>query len=275
MAVKLLAFDLDETTIIGNKYLPDENREALFNAKEKGVILVPATGRVIRFIPKEILELNYLDYAITSNGGDVYNLKNLDVVYSSLLPRETALKIEELLLNYPVYLDYYIGQYPVTKERDRELAKKKYNIPQRKYVFLDKEYKYVNSLEEGIDSMNCLPSKIFMPYLPDNLREEILFQLSKFDDISVTYSFKDNLEINHKYATKGYALEYLCKSLNINKSEVMAIGDNGNDISMLKYAGVSVAMGNAEKATKAASKHVTDTCENFGFAKAVNDFILK
>ncbi len=273
MDVKLLAFDLDGTSIIDHKYLPNENRDALIRAREKGVILVPSTGRIVSYIPKDVLDIDGIDYAITSNGGAVYELSTMNILHEALLEYNTALAVEEILCEYPLYLEYYLNGVPATKERDVNLAIKKYNIPKRKHDFLGKKYTYIDSLKHGLELLDCLPPKINMPYVPENLREEIISRLKKFDDITITYSDYDNLEVNHKLASKGYALEFLCAKLGIKKENVMAIGDNGNDIAMLEFAGISVAMGNAIDTTKEKAKHVTDICENFGFAKALNKFI--
>ncbi len=274
MDIKLLAFDLDGTSIIDHKYLPSENREALIKAREKGVILVPSTGRIVSYIPKDVLEIDGIKYAITANGGSVYKLENKEILHEALLKRETALAIEEILCEYPLYLEYYLNGQPTTKERNLSEAIKNYGIPERKHHFLGKNYTYIDSLKQGIDDLNCLPPKINMPFIPENLREEIILRLSQFHDITITYSDYDNLEINDKHASKGYALRFLCDYLNINSENVMAIGDNGNDISMLDFAGTSVAMGNANQSAKDAAKHITENCDDFGFAKAVEKFIL-
>ena len=84
--IKLLAFDLDGTTITEHKYLSPGNREALLAAEEEGVILVPATGRMKSFLPEEITALPGVRYAITSNGAAVYDLLEDRAVHESLIP---------------------------------------------------------------------------------------------------------------------------------------------------------------------------------------------
>ena len=91
----------------------------------------------------------------------------------------------------------------------------------------------------------------------------------------VAYAMDYNLEITSNTCCKGQGLQYLCDMLNADRSEVMAIGDSNNDISMLKSAGISVAMGNASNTVKTNALHITDTCENDGAAKAIEKYALK
>ncbi len=123
------------------------------------------------------------------------------------------------------------------------------------------------------DSGVC-PEKINLPYLPVDTRNELIEKLSKISDLKLTSSIPDNLEINAHNATKGIALEKLCEHLGIDKEECMAIGDNGNDADMLKFAGVSVAMGNSSQEAFDSAKYRTLSCENDGLAEAIYKFIL-
>ena len=96
-AVKLLAFDLDGTTITEHKYLSPGNREALIKAQAAGVELVPATGRMKTFLPQEILDLPGVRYAITANGAAVYDLREDKPVYQRLIPNEKARQVQQVL----------------------------------------------------------------------------------------------------------------------------------------------------------------------------------
>ena len=83
------------------------------------------------------------------------------------------------------------------------------------------------------------------------------------------------MEVMRNGSTKGDAVRYLANYFGIDKEEVMCIGDSENDLSMIKYAGTGVAMGNASEDIKSVADYVTDTNVNDGVAKAINKFVLK
>ena len=91
-------------------------------------------------------------------------------------------------------------------------------------------------------------------------------------DMALSSSFINNIEINSLDATKGAALAFLCDYLGVDVSQSMSFGDGTNDISMLKAAGIGVAMGNAMDEVKVHADYVTDTCDNDGMAKAIERF---
>ena len=139
--IKLLAFDLDGTTITQHKYLSRENREALVRAQERGVLLVPATGRMKDFVPEEILSLPGVRYVITANGAAVYDMVEDKPVYQRLIPNETARRVQALLDGWDIYIEYYSEGRAITKKGYPELAKTHFALPPSKWHFVeDKDY---------------------------------------------------------------------------------------------------------------------------------------
>ena len=95
------------------------------------------------------------------------------------------------------------------------------------------------------------------------------------EDTFVVKSTDYFCEIADKYATKGNAVRFLAKKWGLKLDEVLAIGDQNNDIDMIKVAGVGVAMGNGTSEIKKEADFVTDRVENFGFIKAINKFVFE
>lgn len=93
--------------------------------------------------------------------------------------------------------------------------------------------------------------------------------------MEIVSSWNDNFEVMRNGSTKGDAVRYLANYFGIDKEEVMCIGDSENDLSMIKYAGTGIAMGNASEDIKSVADYVTDTNVNDGVAKAINKFVLK
>ena len=94
-------------------------------------------------------------------------------------------------------------------------------------------------------------------------------------EVEIVSSWANSFDIMYKCVSKGNALKKLCDKLNISKEEVIAIGDNENDLSMIKFAGCGVAMGNAEEIVKKEANIIADTNNNDGVGKIINQLIFK
>ena len=246
MNIALLAFDLDGTTITQHQYLPQENRLALEDAAAQGILLVPASGRMKDFLPREITALPGVRYAITANGAGVYDLATGEAVWQRLIPNEKARQVQAVLEEYDLFVEYYSQGKATTRQGDPERAFTHFGLPESKRHFLDKYY--------------CL--------VPAWQRLEAL------GGLVLTSSIPDNIEVNAQGADKGSALRALAERLGIPREKVMALGDNGNDVTMLQYAGVSVAMGDGSPEAKAAARFLTAPHDQNGLAQAVRQYVL-
>ena len=274
MSIKIFAFDLDGTAILAHKKMPDENRNAVIKAIQKGVVCVPCTGRLLSFLPEEVSSLPDLKYVITCNGAKVENIATGVTLYKAAIPTETIVKAFDIINDYDIYSEIYCDGQAYTVKGYPELAKTKFGFPEEKIHFTTKNYFFVKDLKDYFVINKMTADKINLPYIPIEIRSEVKERLSKIEGLKLTSSVSDNIEVNDSKATKGQALKSLCEKLGIDLDDCMAIGDNGNDADMLKVAGVSVAMGNASDEAMSSAKFVTGNCEDFGFRDAVEKFIL-
>lgn len=272
--IRLVAFDLDGTTLHGHAELSARNRQAIEKASEAGVWMVPATGRVKNFIPPCLTELPSIRYAITSNGGAVWDLREDKLVCANWIPTETALAVQRIFDDYELYVEYYVNGRGVTRRDNPDKAKTVFGFPEDKFYFITKDYTFVDSLSDYLTETGAQPEKINMMFIPENVREEILARLQQLDGIELTYSNVDNIEINAKGCNKGAGLEMLCDALNLSPAATMAVGDNGNDLGMLRAAGFAAVVGNGIPAAKAEADAVVAPCLEDGFAEAVERFVL-
>ncbi len=273
--IRLLAFDLDGTTITEHKYLSPENRDALIRAGEKGVVLLPATGRMLKFVPEVVTSLPGVRYVLTSNGAAVYDLKTGEAVYQRLIPNEKARQVQSLLDGYDVYVEYYREGNAITKTGYPQLARTHFGFPQSKWHFVDgKDYALTEDLGRMLVETGLCPEKINLPYLKDGLRGEIWERLEQLGGLRLTSSIEDNIEINDAGADKGAAVLAMAERLGIGREEIFAIGDNGNDVTMLGSVGCSVAVADGAPAALAAAKHRTGPHDADGLAAAVKQFVL-
>lgn len=271
----LFAFDLDGTMLQKDGSLSQRTVTACKEAAAKGVELVPATGRLLGFLPKSLTELPFIRYAVTSNGAAVYDLRSGERLYSCLLPWQRAIDVLNLLREFPVFVEIYAGGRPVVRQGDPARAFEKYGFPERKRMYLKKDYLQVQGLRDYIKEGQVCPEKINLPYVPEGLREELRQRLLRQEGLKLVSSVFDNLEINAAGCHKGKGLTALCEILGIDREHTAAIGDNGNDREMLEYAGLSIAMGNATPEIKKIAGTVTASCEQDGAALAIEKYLLQ
>lgn len=274
--LKLLAFDLDGTAITEHKYLSPGNREALCRAQAAGVELVPATGRMKTFLPQEILDLPGVRYAITANGAAVYDLKTDQPIYQRLIPNEKARQVQGVLDGWDTYIEYYTQGRAITKTGYPELGKTHFALPRSKWHFIeDKDYLLVEDFGAMLRETGLCPEKINLPYVaPEEAHAKLWAQLEALGGLRLTSSIPDNIEINAGDAEKGSALLALAEHLGLKREELMAAGDNGNDVPMLRAAGFSVAVQDSSPEALAAADYVTGPHDQDGLARAVERFLL-
>ncbi|MCR5207038.1 MAG: Cof-type HAD-IIB family hydrolase [Eubacterium sp.] len=268
--IKLIALDLDGTLLNSDKQLSAENAKALEKAAKAGIEIVPATGRFFRGMPELIRSLSYVNYVISINGAQVYDVKRDKTVCASEIPWERAVTVMDRLDRLDVIYDCFQDSWGwMTKEL---------------YDKAEQYAAHIHSLEmiRGLrtpvpDLKECLKErahgvqKIQVFFRDMKLREEMLKGLPvEFPDLVVTTSIVNNIEINSREATKGVALKKLAAALDIPLSQTMAFGDDLNDITMLSAAGIGVAMENADGEAKRAADYITDSCDDSGVAKAIN-----
>ena len=270
--IRLIALDLDGTLLDSEKRLPAENYAALARAHRAGACIVPATGRFFAAMPEVVRALPFLRYAITINGARVSDASDSEVLYTAELPNTLALEIMRWLDTLPVIYDCYMdnGGWMTAslQARAAEFA------PDRHYLTMLRTLRTpVPELKDFVAQRGHSVQKIQFFTKDLELRAEVLRDCSRrFPGTVASASCPNNVEINAADATKGDALRGLCAGLGIDLSEALAFGDGLNDISMLRAAGVGVAMGNAAEAVKAAADRVTASCDDGGVAAVVNEY---
>ena len=270
---KLIVTDMDGTVLGGDHKITEENMRALREADERGVKVVFATGRFHDSAKEHVTFLEEVMPIVSSNGAIIKHPITNEVLYCNSIDKDISLKIVETLdnldLSYQIYTDNEILQKYKTEE---EKIKMQDFI---KNTFSDKtEIIFKKDLKEDIKDLNILKFNVVdfeRPLLMKEARKEV----EKIEGLEVTSSWNDNVEIMNAGSSKGSAVKFLCELLNIDKEEIIAFGDNYNDISMLEYVGMGVAMGNAEEDVKKIASYITDSNIESGVAKAIDDLVLE
>lgn len=264
---KLLAADMDGTLLKDDKTISYSTYKAIQDARKKGIRVVLSTGRYLSGIKKYLKELNLLiddEYAVTMNGSLIQNAKSGNILYKSLLTHD-AVK--------------YVCSIGNTLGTNVELAAFDYFIINKTTKLFELDSK-VNDTNLKIMNFNDLSPKLSIfkiMFVDDGNRLDKLTQElpeNIFNNFTVVRSGENYLEFLNKNTDKGSAIKILAKKLGIKSQDVICIGDAENDINMIKYAGLGIAMGNAYTSVKKAADYVTRTNEEDGVAHAIKKFIL-
>ena len=272
--IKLIALDLDGTLLNSRKELTPACRDALDRAAAAGIEIVPTTGRFFGGMPACVRELPYLRYAITVNGAQVADIRRDEVVYRAELPHMQAVEIMRALDKLPVIYDCYQDNWG-WMSRDMWERCGDY-VPNEHY------FKMVRELRTPVDDLKALLTergrgvqKVQLFTWDMELRARLLNDLEKrFENIAVSTSVENNVEINHAAANKGAALLRLAEHLGIDRSETAAFGDGLNDLSMIEAAGAGIAMENAHLDVKARADFITAGCDADGVAVGIDRYCL-
>ena len=267
--IKLIAIDMDGTLLNSKKELLDETKQYFknFHNKNTETLLVLCTGRPETGIRPYLKDLGYLEenhYIISQNGANIYESQTGKRVMDAFVDSAAIQKWIELGKKHGISVmgagvDYY------------------YSFDEDPTEWMEFDVKLVSGKLKRIpteESLNTDFYKILLMGDEEQLNEfETYIPEAWRDEFYVVRSQKYLVEVLTKGVNKAFGLEKLAKELNIQPSEIAAIGDAANDIEMLEYAGLAIAMGNGSEEVKAISDIVTDTNENNGVIKAINKLI--
>jgi len=268
MPYKMIVLDLDDTLLRDDHTISDRTKAALMKAQELGVKVVLASGRptfAMKDIAEELNLAKYGSYILSFNGSKIIDWQDKKEIFSSTLSSEAAHKLYDISIREGIHIHTYVGDDIVTENENQytSLESTITGIP----------VKMVDSFKEAVAEpvVKCL-----MVYEPEKLKQvETKLQAELGNEFSVMRSKPFFLEFMEKGISKGTSLNQLIQLLGIKREEVIAMGDSYNDLEMIEFAGLGVAMGNSPEDIKAAANYVTDTNMNDGVAKVVEEFILK
>lgn len=282
---KLILSDVDGTLINDKNQISEENVQAIQKAEGKGAIFAIVSGRQPKHIEDIVKEKEINPVIVGLNGASI-KMSNGDVLAYNLLPKNQVIEIIEILdksdyiyklynensiigrkpVNYIEHVENMVNQMIKPNEDRNELIEFFKEILFEDVEIIENPKEYIEKEEFEvlkIEVMHC--KKDSLERLEDNIKE--------LEDINVTSSFFSNIEITHTKGNKGQALIELAKYFNISREEVIAMGDNLNDLEMIREAGLGVAMENAVERLKNEANYITTSNINHGVAHVINTFI--
>ena len=273
MDIQLIALDLDRTTLNSQGKLSKANYNALSQAIKNGVHVCIASGRAFDTLPSDVLSVPGIEYAITSNGAAVYNIKTKERIKSYLLTENAIDIIMNICKKYPVTYEAFINGVAYTGKEYIDNPDK-FGATQHSidYVLSTRTLKddIVGFIYENKNRLDCIDIIVNNDELKNTIINEIK---TATNEVYITSSIKQLIEISYKDAGKKSELEFLSNYHNISRENIAAFGDADNDFDMIKYAGVGIAMENASSHLLEVADYTTLHHDNDGVAYAFKNII--
>lgn len=275
--IKLIAFDLDGTVFDDHKKIPPATKNILERAAGKGIEIVPATGRPYKGLCAEVENLQGVRYVLTTNGGGIYERETGRCIYQDCMKLEELLRLLLRLEELDVMADAFV-------QGDSYMTRKK--VPLIDGIDGSEEIKdYIRTSRTVVEDQAAAlrergddVEKLTINFAVDRQGKRIDYDkawriLKDFPKFHAVSGGMQNIEVTAAGVTKASALLWLGQYLKIKPEEMIAFGDSGNDIDMLRAAGIGVAMGNAEQEVKETADFVTKTNTEGGVVHALKRFV--
>ncbi|MBW3114266.1 MULTISPECIES: Cof-type HAD-IIB family hydrolase [Bacillaceae] len=283
--ITLIATDMDGTLLNEHQEISEANKQAILDAQQQGIEVVVATGRSYEEARYVIKEAGISCEIVCANGAEVRN-KQGEIIYQAGIESARAKEIASVLNETGIYFEIYTdrGTYTenydmgvelivdifttanptVSEEQVRQAARERF---EKGHIKLVEDYGVL------FEDDSQLVYKFLVFSFDEKQLAEANEKLNELSGIAVSSSGKENIEVNSIEAQKGVALEKLLKDKGLSPENSMAMGDNLNDLSMMKVVGRPVAMGNALDQIKEFCPFITATNKEDGVAKAIQEAI--
>ena len=271
--IRLIALDLDGTVFNDQKEISPRTLAAIQAALQQGVDVLPATGRTVAGVPKEFLEIPGVRYALTSNGASVVDLLTGERLVSMTFDAGQAQHAFDILELFGGMLSVFInGQSYTTTENARSSLEM---VPQNLQEYFRSTRNEVPDMHRMIKEHPHEIEKFSILYPNEDVRDRAWKAVAAgCPELEITSSIERNMELNAPGVSKGPGLMALAERLGLARGEVMAVGDSGNDRTMVALAGLGVAMGNATEEIKQVADVITADNNHDGVAEAIEKYVL-
>lgn len=288
---KLVAIDLDGTMLNQYGVVTENTKQVIKETIKKGTDVIIASGRpVIKYMKNLSQEIGSKNYFIAGNGALIYDIKNDEILYKKYMPKSKVLDIIKICEENSIFYNVYTETSIITKSLNynalyyhKENLKKEESKRTNINVVNDM-YEYIKNMQEEdfLKITICDENKFIFNSIVNKIKEikniEILdvSHMSRkiikqgTEEIPIEYFYT---EVSLSGVDKWNAITYLLDRLNIKKEEVIAIGDNINDIQMIKNAGLGIAMGGSNPKVIEVADDVTDDNSHEGVANALKKFV--
>ena len=269
----MVALDLDGTTLNSEREITPRTTAAFEACRNKGVHVVVSTGRTYTALPENVTGAPGIEYAITSNGAHINDIKTGVAVYSDYLDPFAVEEVARLKIETDAFIEVFIDGVAYTDESYLEDVRTN-GCPYRNAEYVLWSRKGVPDVSSFMLENKDIIENVNFIYETIERLEECRPEIEAIKNATITSSFPNNLEVGGPNTSKKTALIELMKRLGVDRSELMCCGDAPNDIQMLELAAVGVAVENAWGGTKDHADYITASNDDDGVAKAIEKFVL-
>ncbi len=269
MKYRLLAVDLDDTLLNSSSQISARNREAIREAADAGIEFLIVTGRMFRTSVGFLEQLGFVDDCplINYHGALVKKARSRETLLHRPIPNQLAVQV----LEEAEKTDYHVSVFI-----EDDLYIREENEYSRYYQsFSGIELQPVGKLSTFLQKNGSSPTKMSIIRWDgtiDDIEESL--RISFTDQLAILQSRPYFLEITDRLATKGQTLNWYTKQRGIKPEEVIAVGDGPNDLDMLAFAGLGVAVANARPEVKKVADVITASNDDDGVAAIIESYIF-
>jgi Cof subfamily protein (haloacid dehalogenase superfamily) len=273
MLYKLIACDVDGTLLDSSFTATNIDKDAIARAQDKGIIFSLCSGRSyksLKTIAQDLGVRSKGNYIVGFNGGVVYDFENLCILKQDYLDKNAGIRAMEIFKEAArnIEIVVYVDAEHILYEKGAEYAPT--------YQETSKcDWQDVEDIIEAVRNLDTLAKVIFLGENSDLKRSDQELADKLGEKTCTLFTAEYMVEVTPTASTKAGGVKWLCQKHGIDISEVICIGDNYNDISMIKAAGLGVAVANAVDAAKEVADYVTkNDCANGAVAEVISKFVL-
>lgn len=275
--IRMIAFDLDGTLLDEKKKVTAKTKAALERAADRGVVLVPATGRPFCGVSEELADLRGITYILTTNGAGIYERESGKCVYEDSMPLAQFLPMLERLERLEVMADAFVKGGSYMSEKNARLVEEM-DVSEELKRYIRNSRVCVANQTEFLRELGDDVEKLTINFVnnEDGSRRDygkVIEIVNDYPEFNAVSGGMYNVEVTRKGVSKASGLQWLADRLGISREEIIAFGDSGNDVDMLRFAGIGVAMGNAEAIARDAADYVTKKNTEDGIVYALERYM--
>lgn len=272
---RLIAFDLDGTALNAESRLSKRTREVLEWAAREGVYLIAASGRAYTSLPEDVMALKGLTYAITSNGAAVYEPRSGERVFACPMEEKKVMELLECLEKQPETAIEVFWQGNPHAARSFLEDPASFGVPERAVSYLKRTrtpeediLSFVKGHRRELDALDIICQDT-------RHKEQWLEKLETLGGLYVTSSTTYRLETSNREGGKGAALREMAARLNVRSEEIIAFGNADNDVDMLRFAGLGVAVADSPDSVKRQADRIAPASTEDGVAQVLEEILSK
>lgn len=266
---KLIVSDLDGTLLRKDHTISEYTKSVIKNVTNQGVQFMLATGRIFGGAKIFSQDLGIDTPILACNGGLIKDTKG-KILFSKPIPSHSLIQVFQILMKHQYYFHFYGHENFYTQKFWEEWT----TFYAFNELLPEHERFPMYEVSNPIDIVEKDPIyKVLVHCEGEEKRTELYEQLLKIPGISLTSSWSDSYDICASQVNKSFAIDKYAKEKGILSSEIICFGDNYNDMDMIKYAGLGIAVDNAVDELKSIADYITDTNDCDGVAKALEKFI--